>query len=283
MRCRNIKYEFFIHDKLPNCEPLARLLFIGLWCMGDSAGRMEERIHKIRMQLLPCDACDIASLLGQLEKHGFIIRYTVDDVRYIQVVNFLKHQHPHFKEPPSKIPPPAGYVDERPQRLKPRASPGHALDMPEADPRPALDKPEARPSDTLIADTLIPESSLISDSRKHARKQSASPPIQLTRLSFEALPPDWAQWTQSEMGWGAEAMQDVWIYFRDYWQSRTGKSAQKSDWSAIWRNWCRQQNIRNNGGKHAATFNHTTQGARPSKSERFKHALIDSTCQELGT
>lgn len=74
MRCRNIKYEFFIHDVLPQCEPLARLLFIGLWCMADRAGRLEERIHKIRLQLMPCDECDIELLLDQLEQHGFVIR-----------------------------------------------------------------------------------------------------------------------------------------------------------------------------------------------------------------
>lgn len=35
MRARNIKPGFFSNDLLPECEPLARLLFIGLWCMAD--------------------------------------------------------------------------------------------------------------------------------------------------------------------------------------------------------------------------------------------------------
>jgi len=284
MRCRNIKYAFFLHDFLPKCEPLARLLFIGLWCMADRCGRLEERIHKIRLQLMPCDECDIDALLGQLEQHGFIIRYLVGDMKCIQVVNFLKHQHPHFKEPPSRFPPPDGYVDEKPKRNKPEASLGHASDKPRTSHRQNHGAPDSNPADMLNPDTLIPESSLNSDSRKAARNHPKhhSPPAQLTRLSFDALPMDWAEWTRSEMGWNADTIQDVWVNFRDYWQSRTSKSAQKSDWGATWRNWCRQQNIRN-GGNHAATINHSTQGARPSKSDRFKQALIDSTYDELGT
>lgn len=274
MRCRNIKYQFFVHDVLPKCEPLARLLYIGLWCMADRMGRMEERTQKIRWQLLPSDECDIDSLLQQLEIHGFIIRYTVNEMKCIQVVNFLKHQHPHFKEPPSKIPPPEGYVDENPhKKRKPQARPRQARGRTRASPGHAQDKPQASPSDTLIPDMLITESSN-DDYIKHSA---------LSRLSANNLPQAWAEWARTDRGWSPEVMQDVWVSFRDYWQSRTGKSAQKSDWGATWRNWCRQQNIRDNGGKHAATFNHPTQGARPSKSERFKHALIDSTHQELST
>lgn len=278
MRCRNIKYAFFVHDVLPKCEPLARLLFIGLWCMADRAGRLEERIHKIRLQLMPCDECDIESLLGQLEQHGFIIRYVADGLKCIQVVNFLKHQHPHFKEPPSRFAPPPGYVDEKPKTAKSQATPGHTRGKTEASPRHPPDTPDTHPADTLIPDILNAESSLSSDSGKKSRKR---PAVELAHLSITTLPHEWAEWAHHEMGWNHDTIYDIWIAFRDYWLSRKGKAAQKSDWAAAWRNWCRQQKI-HNGGKHAATFNASTQSARPSKSERFKHALVSSTIDELG-
>lgn len=278
MRCRNIKYAFFIHDVLPKCEPLARLLFIGLWCMSDRRGRLEERPQKIRLQLMPCDPCDIEALLGQLEQHGFIIRYTTNGLKCIQVVNFLKHQHPHFKEPPSRFLPPPGYVDEKPKRKKPEASPEPTKGKTKKSPRHASDRPDTRPADTLIPDIRNAESSLVSDSGKPSRKR---PAVELAHLSISTLPREWAEWAHHVMGWDHHVVYDVWVAFRDYWLSRKGKAGQKSDWAATWRNWCRQQKI-HNGGKHAAAFNHTTQGARPSKSERFKHALIDSTIDELG-
>ena len=105
-RARNIKPGFFLNENLAECEPLARLLFAGLWCIADREGRLEDRPKRIKAEILPYDDCDVDKLLNQLAKQGFIIRYEVDDKRYIQISNFLKHQNPHIKEAASTIPPP---------------------------------------------------------------------------------------------------------------------------------------------------------------------------------
>jgi len=42
-RTRSIKPSFFKNEYLAECEPMARLLFIGLWTLADSHGRMEFR------------------------------------------------------------------------------------------------------------------------------------------------------------------------------------------------------------------------------------------------
>jgi len=105
-RARNIKPGFFLNEELAECEPLARLLFAGLWCIADREGRLEDRPKRIKAEILPYDDCDVDKLLNQLAKQGFIIRYEVDDKRYIQISNFLKHQNPHIKEAASTIPPP---------------------------------------------------------------------------------------------------------------------------------------------------------------------------------
>jgi hypothetical protein len=106
-RARNIKPGFFTNDMLAECTPLARLLFAGLWLHCDREGRMEDRPKKIKAEILPYDSCDADALLGELETHGFIIRYPHGDRRYIQVTNFGKHQNPHIKEAASEIPAPA--------------------------------------------------------------------------------------------------------------------------------------------------------------------------------
>lgn len=105
-RSRNIKPGFFTNDCLAECEPLARLLFAGLWTIADRAGRLEDRPRRIKAEVLPYDECDIEDLLGQLVEHGFIDRYVVehDNMPVIQIVTFELHQNPHVNEPMSKIP-----------------------------------------------------------------------------------------------------------------------------------------------------------------------------------
>jgi hypothetical protein len=105
-RARNLKPGFFSNDLLAECQPLARLLFQGLWCHADRAGRLEDRPRKFKAEILPYDECDAEVLLSELVLAGFIVRYQVDGKRYVQVVNFGKHQNPHIKEPDSTIPAP---------------------------------------------------------------------------------------------------------------------------------------------------------------------------------
>lgn len=105
-RARNIKPGTFKNDILADCEPLARLLFIALWCLADREGRLEYRPKKIKAEALPYDDCDVVSLLIQLDNSGFIVCYEANNIKYIQIVNFTKHQRPHNKEVASTIPAP---------------------------------------------------------------------------------------------------------------------------------------------------------------------------------
>lgn len=141
-RARNIKPGFFANDTLGELEPLARLLFIGLWTAADRAGRLEDRPKKIKATILPYDDCDVDALLGDLHKGGFIVRYAVAGCSYIQVVNFDKHQNPHKNEGESVIPP----YDE--SHTTPEVS------------RTLPDSHQSNPADSLllIPDSLIPDS-----------------------------------------------------------------------------------------------------------------------------
>lgn len=105
-RARNIKPGFFKNDRLAECCPLARLLFAGLWCEADRAGRLEDRPKRLKAEYLPYDDCDVEALLNDLASRGFILRYEASGERYIAVPAFAKHQNPHVREPASSIPPP---------------------------------------------------------------------------------------------------------------------------------------------------------------------------------
>lgn len=108
MRARNIKPGFFANEHLADLDPYARLLFIGLWTLADRSGRLEDRPKRIKAELFPYENVDADALIQSLEDspERFVIRYTVNGQRYIQVSNFEKHQNPHIKEKASIIPSP---------------------------------------------------------------------------------------------------------------------------------------------------------------------------------
>lgn len=148
-RSRNIKPGFFTNEYLAECDPLARILFSGLWCLADREGRLEDRPLKIKAELLPYDNCDPNNLLNQLVAQGFIIRYQVEGRKYIQIVNFNKHQNPHKKETESTIPAPLN------------TRPGNSETSPEITGTSPVNT-ETSPADSLL---LIPDSlNLVADS-----------------------------------------------------------------------------------------------------------------------
>ena len=108
-RTRSIKPGFFDNEILGDLPPLTRLLFIGLWCIADREGRLEDRPKRIKKALLGYDDVstnDVSEMLQELHDGGFIVRYAIQGEDFIQVVNFTKHQNPHVKEKASEIPPP---------------------------------------------------------------------------------------------------------------------------------------------------------------------------------
>lgn len=105
-RARNIKPGFFKNEVLAELTPLTRLLFAGLWCLADREGRLEDRPKRIKADIFPYDNCNVDKKLNHLRDKGFVLRYQVDGERYIQVLNFNKHQNPHIKEQASLIPAP---------------------------------------------------------------------------------------------------------------------------------------------------------------------------------
>lgn len=83
-----IKPEFWEDDRIGECSPTARLLFIALWNFADDEGFLEYRIKWLKAKCLPYDNVKIEDLLGELEKVGRIeIKNNI-----IWILKFLKHQ-----------------------------------------------------------------------------------------------------------------------------------------------------------------------------------------------
>ncbi len=105
-RARNIKPGFFRNADLVELPVEARLLFVGLWTLADRDGRLEDRPKQIKMEIFPADSFDVGELLSELAGTDMLERYEVGGKKYIQIVNFTKHQNPHRDEKASTIPAP---------------------------------------------------------------------------------------------------------------------------------------------------------------------------------
>lgn len=108
MRARNIKPDFFRDAELAEVTVETRYLFIGLWCLADRGGKLKDQPKQIRFEVFPETKTkdDIETMLKLLVEHNLIIRYVVDNKRFIKVTNFLKHQSPHTTEKKSEMPEP---------------------------------------------------------------------------------------------------------------------------------------------------------------------------------
>jgi hypothetical protein len=107
MRKRYIKPSIFSNEILgvDEADPLYTILFEGLWCIADREGRLEDRPHRIKSKIFPYrNIPNIDAMLQWLADTGFVVRYQVGGVRYIQVVQFSTHQSPHVNEVVSVIP-----------------------------------------------------------------------------------------------------------------------------------------------------------------------------------
>jgi hypothetical protein len=181
-RSRNIKPGFFRNEMLAECSPLARLLFAGLWCLADRAGRLEDRPKRIRAEVLPYDDGSVDEMLEELHRAGFILRYQVGSQRFIQVQNFSKHQNPHHREPGSTIPAPVEDCGSLEQgKYEPRAGLGLSSD-----------KPGTSRADSLIPDSLnlIPEEVACATvtGKPATPEKPACPAEEIVKLYHEAMP-----------------------------------------------------------------------------------------------
>jgi hypothetical protein len=170
-RARNIKPKFFTNEELVELPFGTRLLFIGLWTIADRAGRLEDRPKKIKMEIFPADDFNIDTALEELQASGFLARYEHGGSRYIQVLNFCKHQNPHRDERASTIP----------AQCEHSAS---TVVAPEPD--------GAAPADSPIPDTgtLNPEPSVAPSAPPDARATAADLSIAMRKAGVQTQPAD---------------------------------------------------------------------------------------------
>jgi hypothetical protein len=147
-----VKPGLFKNAGLAELPMGATVLFAGLLAMADREGRLPDVPRLIRSEVFPMrddvSTADVDDWLARLAEHQerFVVRYQVGDRRYLAIVNWHRHQHPHWREAPSIIPPPPGFVGDIPEGNRglessanldlftPEGSPNHARTMAEGSP-----------------------------------------------------------------------------------------------------------------------------------------------------
>jgi hypothetical protein len=224
--------------------------------MADREGRIEDRPQRIHLEINPGRAYEgTVQALDWLAEHEFIQRYEAAGVRVIQVLAFGKHQNPHHKEPPSKLPEPeislgqALGIDANKIATKPEASLGQEPDKPEPCPIPTVLIPDSGfplpDSPFLIPDSgsLNPPTSVgeaRSEAAAHAPPPRATPGPNRTKRrgslahfvpeDFEVPLEDY-RWAL-EQGYSPEFVRRETERFCDHEFAKP-----RSDWVRCWRNW----------------------------------------------
>lgn len=120
-RIRTIKPEFFTSEDIVSLSPMARILYIALWCEADREGRLVWKPLTFKLRYLPADDCDINALCNEIVERGLVRLYGEG---YAVIPAFGAHQHINPRESASQLPDPCASVTRaaRVGTRKPRAS-----------------------------------------------------------------------------------------------------------------------------------------------------------------
>lgn len=116
-RIRTIKPEFFTSEDIVSLSPLARLLYIALWCEADKEGRLLWRPKTFKMRYLPAESCEIDALCGEVINAGLVVLYGNG---LAHIPQFRKHQHINPRETASQLPAPHDASTTRHSRVTTR-------------------------------------------------------------------------------------------------------------------------------------------------------------------
>lgn len=230
-RIRSIHPSFFTDEACVSCSPLARLLYVGLWCDADDQGVFEWRPLQLKMRLLPGDLADAVALLAELKEAGLILDFQHDGKPFGLVAGFRRFQRPkkpnkvHFLPPEYRT-----YVGLDGPGSVPAAGEGGPGDPPtptEAGPVPHQSPTEGEKPPQMEDGGWREGERRGGDS---ARKRGA-------RLPEDWQPSEVDRAFAAGKGFKALEIEHMALRFRNHWVAKSGRDACKLDWPRTWQNW----------------------------------------------
>lgn len=112
-RRRVIDPDFFLDEKLSECNPYSRLLYIGLWGIcDDHFATLPNKPRWIKAQVFPYnEGVDVEKYIKELIEIGCIIPFEENDEDFLFIKNFFKYQRVD-RPSKAKYPEYRGILDE---------------------------------------------------------------------------------------------------------------------------------------------------------------------------
>lgn len=109
-RIRTVKPEFFTSEDIVSLSPLARLLYIAVWCEADKEGRLAWKPMTFKLRYFPGDNCDIQAMCKEIVDAGLVVLYGEG---FAVVPSFKAHQHINPRESDSQLPEPVAITTRK--------------------------------------------------------------------------------------------------------------------------------------------------------------------------
>jgi hypothetical protein len=236
-RARNIKPAFFKNELLAELHAFDRLLFIGLWCLADREGRIEDRHKRIKMELFPCDSYDVEHGLTELARCNFLRRYEANGIAVIELTSFMKHQTPHGSEKDSVLPSPDGSFT-----IHERTPSGHVIgakrqnsaklhENSSTSPVQAPVEPSACTGRAQCITALNPESRILNPDILNPEIEKTAQRKRRTQLAADFYPNETGVTAIEPTGLSMAVELEK---FRNH---HAAKGSVMADWQAAWRTW----------------------------------------------
>jgi len=244
--------------------PLAAVLLIGIWTEADDEGVFEWKPLTLKARILPAISASIDPLMAALVDNRFLMRFEVDGRSYGAVRNFTRWQRP--KKPKAIHPKPElvrKYVGLTDATVGNEFGTGGELNADDAGPVPTSGEPVGNKFGT---GGEIPPQMEDGGWRREERKEvrqdgnavprpevdsevgaeppsparAAKPKKRATRIDPAWKPDDTDRAFAVSVGIPAADIARHGAEFVDYWAGVGSEKGAKLDWSATWRNRCRQ-------------------------------------------
>lgn len=132
--------------------------------------------------------------------------------------------------------------DERPGRgvvytVHPRHGDTPATETPVSEVRDVKEAPPPQRQETPA--TAAPKQPRTTNPKKASPSKGGGARGSRLPSDFD-VPDDWKEFARKERGWDWKSIDIEAATFVDYWASKAGTAATKTDWAATWRNWVRR-------------------------------------------
>lgn len=108
---RQLNYAPLHDEDVVTMSLPARFVWAYLPCLADREGRLDDKPLSIKLNIMVNDDVDMDKILDELAERRHIIRYSIDNKKYIEIRNFARYQRIHPNEAVSRIPNQQGKIN----------------------------------------------------------------------------------------------------------------------------------------------------------------------------